>query len=165
MQRCKESNFRQSHGGCGLAQRWAGTRKPICAVAGVTGHTVERTPALETTCYLRMKTLLFKSRFSVYRIRKAPPQNGWRGRPTRERGLKRTGLWYASFRKSARACPRGFCTGVHGQRNSCNHEGARGASRYRRRALFSAHRTSRAPTAAPASSSRRHPRHRDAGSR
>src|ERR1700745_2029421 len=26
-------------------------------------------------------------RFSAYRIRQAPPRNGWRGRPARERGL------------------------------------------------------------------------------
>ena len=28
-----------------------------------------------------------RNRFSVYRIRKAPPRIGWRGRPARERGL------------------------------------------------------------------------------
>jgi hypothetical protein len=32
-------------------------------------------------------TLLTSNRFSVYRIRKAPPRIGWRGRPARERGL------------------------------------------------------------------------------
>jgi hypothetical protein len=49
---------------------------------------MEQTPTLETNCYLRMKPLILASyRFSVYRIRKAPPRIGWRGRPTRERGL------------------------------------------------------------------------------
>jgi hypothetical protein len=50
---------------------------------------MEQTPTLETNCYLRMKPLILKLRidFPFYRIRKAPPRIGWRGRPARERGL------------------------------------------------------------------------------
>ena len=51
-----------------------------------TEHTMERTPDSQTNYYSRMKKLS-QFRFSVYRIRMAPPRNGWRRRPARERGL------------------------------------------------------------------------------
>jgi len=46
---------------------------------------MERTPTLEHELLSRMKNFLVSIDF-VYRIRKAPPRIGWRGRPTRERG-------------------------------------------------------------------------------
>src|SRR3984957_12536318 len=69
------------------------------------GYTLEQTPTLKRTAICERKNLLFKCfDFSVYRIRKAPPQNGWRERPARERGLMGTVLCYSPLRKSARAC-------------------------------------------------------------
>jgi len=51
-----------------------------------TEHTMERTPSLKRTALREWKNLS-QYRFSVYRIRKAPPRIGWRRRPARERGL------------------------------------------------------------------------------
>ena len=89
-----------------------------------TGHTVERTPTLQTNCYSRIKPCYFLTqyRFSVYRIRQAPPRIGWRGRPARERGPNENNfmvLVIAQPRKAPpapilhrRPCLKGFRVGV-----------------------------------------------------
>src|SRR5579885_2250179 len=67
------------------AQRYPAHFHPILYRCGCYGTHSETNPNSET------KTLFTRNlnqfRLPLYRIRKAPPRNGWRRRPARERGL------------------------------------------------------------------------------
>jgi len=67
-----------------------------------TGRTLERTPNFLKRTALAKRIFLFQYRVSVFGS-VAPPRNGWRGRPARERGLNENTLMVlvlARLRKS-----------------------------------------------------------------
>src|SRR5579863_628071 len=94
-----------------------GTRLRSCAVAACGWTHCGTNPTSDTDCYLRMKTLLLQLDFSLFGSVKAPPRNGWRGRPARERGLMRTVLWYSSCCNSASGPAHPFCTEGHARQD------------------------------------------------
>jgi len=58
----------------------------LCAVRVATEHHYGTNPNSGTNLLFAYEKLI-SFRFSVYRIREAPPRNGWRRRLSRERGL------------------------------------------------------------------------------
>ena len=77
-------------------------------VATGTHWTLEQTPTLKQTAFANENLLFKRYRFSVYRIRKAPPRNGWRGRPARERGLNENTFIVLVLAQPRKAHPRHF---------------------------------------------------------